>query len=296
VNWIHALHAAWECRHEHAPLQFRARARWTKGRARHHERAAARMAKLVITNSDRTRRHAIDLLGLDESRVHRVYYGIDGDVFQPATRDQRAAARSALNLPDNRPIISFIGSLGWDRNKGFDTLFRAHESLCADASWDPILIAAGAGADGEFWRAESQRLGLSDRVRILGFTKEIPNLLAATDLLVAPSNYESYGLAVHEALCREIPVIVSRVAGIAERYPQELDELLLPDARDAIDLAARLKRWRANPRRFVEPIARFSQTLRQTSWDQMSLRIVELIDATCASESSNVIDNQRVYA
>jgi glycosyltransferase involved in cell wall biosynthesis len=277
VNWVHALHAAWDCRHEHAPLRFRARARFTKWRARVNEQTALRKARLVITNSERTRRQAIDLLGLDETRVHRVHYGIDADVFRPATLQQRAAARAALNLPADKPVVAFIGTLGWDRNKGFDTLFRAQQFLCSDASWDTVLIAAGAGAEGEFWRAEAKRIGLEQRIRMLGFTTQIPDLLAASDLLVAPSTYESYGLAVHEALSREIPVMVSATAGIAGRYPADLRKLLLENPTDVSDLADKLKRWRENPRRFSEALARFSRQLRETSWEEMSSQILRLI-------------------
>jgi glycosyltransferase involved in cell wall biosynthesis len=301
VNWIHALHAAWDCRHAHAPLAFRARARWQKRRDRHRERAAVRSARLVITNSDRTRRQAIELLALDQAKVQTVHYGIDGELFRRATSSQKHAARAALSLPVDRPVIAFIGTLGHDRNKGFDTLFEAHASLCESrgAEWDPILVAAGAGRDVKHWQNQIARRGLtgrglsghgltgggltgrglSDRVRMLGFTKQIPDLLAAADLVVAPSSYESYGMAVHEALCREIPAIVSNIAGVAERYPPELSDLLLPNPTDARDLAAKLSAWHAAPSRFREPLARFAQTLRAVSWSDMASRIVQLIDA-----------------
>jgi glycosyltransferase involved in cell wall biosynthesis len=235
---------------------------------------------------------------LDESRVHRVYYGVDMAIYRPLDPQQRAAGRAALNLPLDRPVIAFVGTLGWDRNKGFDTLFRAHQSLCEAPAWDPILVAAGAGADVDFWRREAHRPGLDGRVRMLGFSRQIPNLLAAADVMVAPSSYESYGLAVHEALCCQIPVIVSAAAGIAERYPDDLRELLLPSANDSADLALRLKRWRASPDRFLAPLARFGERLRHTSWQQMSEQMVELIqsESLCRDPCSPMMQTPRTDA
>jgi glycosyltransferase involved in cell wall biosynthesis len=277
VNWVHALHAAWPRRDAHAPLTFRARAVLTKWRARAHERRAIRRAQIVITNSQRSRRQLIELLGVDPARVHCAYYGIDADAFRPPTPAEREAARAALALPPDRPVIGFVGTLGWDRNKGFDTLFAAQKLLCADANWDASLVAAGAGQEVEFWRAQAARFQLEDRIRMLGFTKQVPELLAAIDLLVAPSNYESYGLAVHEALCRSLPAMVSKAAGVAERYPESLSDLLIEDPQAATALAAQLRRWWAERDRYRSLVAPFGDLLRTRSWEKMCDEIVWLV-------------------
>ena len=72
------------------------------------------------------------------------------------------------------------------------------------------------------------------RINFLGFIAICRRLLAAADVLVHPARYEAYGLAVHEALCRDIPAIVSREAGVAERFPAALEPLLLDDP-DSVD-------------------------------------------------------------
>ena len=53
-------------------------------------------------------------------------------------------------------------------------------------------------------------------------------LLAAADLLVSPVRYEAYGLNVHEALCRGAAVMVTRTAGVVERFDHDLEPSLLP--------------------------------------------------------------------
>src|SRR5207244_3413572 len=98
-----------------------------------------------------------------------------------------------------------------------------------------------------------------------------------------------YGLAVQEALCSGVPVFVSAVAGIAERYPSDLRELLLPDAGDAAELANRLTRWQRDPQRFAPALARFASELRDRSWEQMARDIVELIDGNAPSEQPRAV-------
>lgn len=283
VNWVHAVHAAWENRAAYAPTLSRLGAASLKYAAKRAERRALRMASLVLTNSRQARQQVIDGVGLPEDRVHAVYYGIDPEVFRPIDVSERVSARRRWGWPEERPIVAFIGALGRDRNKGFDVLFAAWEQLCKDSEWDADLVVAGAGAEVEVWRRLAAAAGLSERVRMLGFTKQIPDLLAAADALVSPTRYDAYGLGVHEALCRGLPAFVTRSAGIAERYPADLSDLLLCDPPNPVDLAQRLRRWRSDIPGYSVRVARFGATLRQRTWLDMAREIVALLEASTHS-------------
>jgi glycosyltransferase involved in cell wall biosynthesis len=280
VNWIHAVHAAWSTRHAHAPLAFRLRAGLMKRVALRAERRSLETARIVITNSLSARQQVIDHIGLAPERVHTVYYGNDAERFHPFTEIERADARQRLGWEAGRPVVVFIGTLGHDRNKGFDVLFRAWEQLCSDPEWDADLVALGAGAEVELWRRRAVEKNLSERVRLMGFTKQVRDVLAAADALVSPTHYDAYGLGVQEALCCGLPAFVTRVAGVAERYPCELSDLLLDDPPQAEDLVSRLRRWRADMTSYRQRVARFGELLRQRTWTDMSREIVELIATT----------------
>jgi glycosyltransferase involved in cell wall biosynthesis len=277
VNWVHAVHAAWNNRHEHAPLQFRLRADWAKRAARRAELRSLQSAKLVLTNSKRARQQVIDHAGLQPERVHAVYYGVDPDVFHPSSEQERKAARGSLGWPSSRPVLAFIGTLGHDRNKGFDVLFAAWELLCRDGTWDVDLVALGAGAEVELWRQRAVEAKLQERVRMTGFTKDVRSVLAAADALVSPTHYDAYGLGVQEALCCGLPAFVTGSAGVAERYPEELSDLLLSDPPEASDLAHRLWLWRANMEGYGARVSKFGAELRRRTWADMSGEIYELM-------------------
>ena len=144
-------------------------------------------------------------------------------------------------------------------------------------SWDGQLIVAGAGAELPIWRQRAADAGIASRIEFLGFREDVPDLMRAIDLHVSPTRYEPYSLVTQEALCCGSPAFVSRIAGISERYPPELNELLIPDPNDARDLANRLRRWRSRREEFAPQVAQFSEQLRAYTWNDMARQIVETI-------------------
>ena len=276
ANWVHYLHAA------HTPLAAgspirRAKTAWTHRRDLAAERSALRDAPLVICNSRRTRQDVIERIGVEPSRAHVVYYGCDPAALPPATPAARAAARASNGWPADRPLVGFVGALG-DRRKAFDVVFGAWRALCGRADWDADLIVAGAGAELSAWRRRAAEAGLADRVRFLGFRRDVPSLLAGLDALVHPARYEAYGLSVREALCRGLPAIVSAAAGVAEHYPASLQDLLIVNPDDAGELADRLSAWRRDLSRYRALVEPLSAALRARTWDAMGEEIARLVE------------------
>ncbi|MGH8013674.1 MAG: glycosyltransferase family 4 protein [Candidatus Binataceae bacterium] len=283
INWVHYIHRASQFWDEGAPLWFKTKNRIGCLIDRRRELLALRNARVVLANSDRTRADLISLLGLEPQRVHTVYLGAEPS-WMPADANRRLAARAWLGKPARRPLVAFIGALGYDNRKGFDRLMTAWRRLCARPEWDADLIAAGGGRALASWRREVAEAGLGERVTMLGFTSRVTDLLAAADLLVSPVRYEAYGVNVQEALCAGVPAMVTRATGIAERYPAELSDLLL-DRDDADSLAARLLRWRADMNGFRNRAAPLGRLLRSQTLGDMAAQIVAIVESTPPSAS-----------
>jgi len=273
VNWVHYVHAAYE------PESQAGQLRQFKGAVSRRlflatERRALELARVIIVNSDRTKRDLIERLGIPEQRIYRVYYGIEPQIFYPASPQERSELRQQLGWSPEKPIVVFLGALS-DRRKGFDTLFSAWQLLCADSNWDAGLLVIGSGAEQPLWQRRTAEAGLSSRILFLGFRSDVPDLLRSADCLVAPTRYEAYGLGVHEALCCGLPAIVSTLAGVAERYLPHLRELLLPNLDDAADLAARLRQWRRDSQRYSQLVGSLCEDFRCYTWDDMAQSILE---------------------
>ena len=272
INWVHYVHAAFDP--PAAGLGNRLRDGRKHERYVAEERRALEGARLVICNSRRTADDVVKLTDVARDRTRVVYYGIDLARFGRVEPVERDASRRSLGLASARRLALFVGALG-DRRKGFDTLFDAWLGLCGRADWDVDLVVAGTGAELDAWKARAARQLPDGRMHFLGFRRDMPAVFAGCDLLIHPARYEPYGLGVHEALCRGLPALVTATAGIAERYPADLSQLLLQDPESASELATRLLAWRddAGVEKRVEE---FASKLRSRTWDQMAREIVAL--------------------
>jgi glycosyltransferase involved in cell wall biosynthesis len=277
VNWVHYLHAAYRAPLAGSPAR-RAWQRLKHQRALADEQKALRRARVVIANSEATRREILARLGVHPERVHTVYYGTDPQALAPITAGDRAAARAALGWAPERRVVLFVGALG-DRRKGFDTLFAAWQAVCADPGWEADLVVVGRGAELAAWQARAAaNAAVAGSIRFLGMRDDVPRLLAAADLMVAPTRYEAYGLAVHEAWARALPALVSAAAGVAERCLPELrGQLLLDNPEDAAALAERLRAWGKNPDALAAPLLEQSRRLHAHTWDDMAAAMLALV-------------------
>lgn len=277
INWVHCVHSAWHRNYENGPGWFQAKNRIAHAAECRREYKAFRRARVIVANSNLTKRYIQECLGGESPKVHTVYLGSDPG-FRPPTDEERLQARRRWGIAPGRRVALFVGALGLDNNKGFDTLFETWRRLCGDPDWDVDLLAAGGGRAVPEWKAKVRGARLEDRIRMLGFCDEIPELLAAADLLVSPVRYETYGLNVHEAVCRGLPALTSARAGIAERFPEELRAMLLLDPENIPHCIERLMMWRSNPEDWAARFRRFGTVLNQRDWNRMSVEIIELIE------------------
>jgi glycosyltransferase involved in cell wall biosynthesis len=286
VNWVHYVHHASRFEDDGAPIVVRLKNRYAERVFRKHEESAIQKPKLVITNSELTRRHVVELLGVDAQWVATVYLGANAE-WAPPGSDERRSARAWLNIADDVPVVAFVGALGHDKRKGFDTLWAAWREVSSDPAWNAHLVVAGGGRQVERWRRITAETG--GRVHILGFTDRVRDLLAASDLLVSPVRYEPFGLNVTEAICRGVPAIVSANAGMAELYPPALRSWLLADATDHHELANKLKAWRRDIEGAQKAFAPFGSTLRQRSWQAMADDFIALVHARLRPSTGNTL-------
>jgi len=290
INWIHYVHHAWNARVEAAPLWYKARTMAERQINLRRERRILPRARILIANSERTRNDLLTHLQVSAERVRTIYLGTDDD-WREMTVARRDEARLRFGQPPEVPLVIFVGAMGYDLRKGFDTLWRAWQELCANPDWDARLIVAGGGRRVKSWRQRVANSGLSWRVQIIGFVEKVSDLIAAADLLVSPVRYEAYGLNVQEALCCGVPAIVSASAGVAEQYSNELQELLLSNPDDPHELAARMSNWRARMDTFKSLTAPVAERLRSHNWRDMAAQIVALARSDAATQIDSRSDS-----
>ena len=280
VNWVHYVHAAYQP--EVAGMFRRAVHAWKRQAFLQEEREAILSAKVVIANSHRTRHDLIEKLGVHPHRIETVFYGVDPQTLRPADEREREAFRVEMGWPTAANVALFVGALG-DRRKGFDVVFDAWRMLRQRHGWDVRLLVVGRGAEAGAWEVRVKAGGMGEMVKFLGFRDDVPRIVRAVDVLVAPARYEPYGLGVHEALCSGVPAVVSESSGVTEQMGA-LSQLFVSSPEDPGELARRLLEWRDGRERFGRVAADLSATLRRWTWDDMAATFVRAV--TGESEAS----------
>lgn len=191
----------------------------------------------VIAVSDSVRDSVIERVGLEPERVHTIPNWIDPARFQPVDRD---AARAMFQLRSNL-TIACIGQIV--PAKGQEEFIRAASRVAQMRSDVTFLVVGEETEEGHPFTQElkalTEKLGLRDRVRFLGFVSDVPTLLAAVDIVVVPSWNEGFSLVTIEALASRKAVLASNAGGIAGIIKDGATGLLFPP-RDVKVLADKL--------------------------------------------------------
>lgn len=169
-------------------------------------------ADRLIVNTEDEARQLVALHDADPRRIDVAHPGVDLEVFRPG---DRRAARQALGLPADEPIVAFVGRI--QPLKAPDILLRAAAKL-------PGMRAVVAGGpSGSIGLAEpgslvglAAELGISDRVTFLPpqSREDLANLFRAADLVAVPSYSESFGLVALEAQACGTPAVAAKVGGL----------------------------------------------------------------------------------
>jgi glycosyltransferase involved in cell wall biosynthesis len=160
-----------------------------------YERPAKR-CDAIVTVSDFTSRSVTEHLGVNQSRIHRVYPGIDTDLFQPGVRNsptEPALYYPARGLP----------------HKNHARLFRAVERVREHHQGLTLILS---GSD------EQSLHPLPDFVVHVGniTPREVRDLYRGVTAVVFPSLYEGFGFPPLEALATGTPVVASRAGALPE--------------------------------------------------------------------------------
>jgi len=204
-------------------------------------RATARMSQLTAVSSD-IRDHLIARCGVPPQRVTVVENGIAVDRYG-ATDGPAHAFRTRLGIAPAAPLLGALGS--YYPVKGHEYLIEAMPRVLSRFP-DATLLLAGQGELADALGSHAARLGLGDRVRVIGYLDDPREYLAALDVFVMPSLSEGMPLALLEAAATRLPLIATRVGGMPELVTHEHSGLLVPPA-DAGALADAVIRLLAEP-------------------------------------------------
>jgi glycosyltransferase involved in cell wall biosynthesis len=151
--------------------------------------------------------------------------GVDLESFRPG---DRAAARAALGLAADIPLLLYVGRL--DREKNLALLLEAFERVAAGHP-TVELVLVGRGTWESALRRQAARLPSGSRVRFAGGVphEAVVRYYQAADLFVFASTTETQGLAVLEAMAVGLPVVAVRASGVEDAVVDGVSGLLVAE-------------------------------------------------------------------
>jgi len=233
-------------------------------RLRASERSALACARHVIATSAAVARLLVDDYGVAAGRLSVVEPGTDRVLPPPRKREGEVK-------------LLAVGSV--IPRKGYDVLVAALARL-RHLPWR-LIIAGDRGRSPQTsrrLRAEIARLGLADRITLLGAvtSAELSPLYACTDLFVLPSRFEGYGMAYTEAIAHGVPVIGTTAGAVPQTVPADAGVLVAPD--DVEALTATLQRLIANPHE-RERLAAGARAAKFPSWSEQAALFARVLES-----------------
>ena len=184
--------------------------------------------------------------GMEEDKIRVIHNGVDLEAFHPRLRDteQTFELRQSLGISVQSKVVLFVGQIGM--RKAVDVLLESFERLIV-AVPDSHLWILGERHSKKQEAVEyetaliiaSQQPTIAGRVHWLGRRDDVPQLMAASDLLLHPARQEPLGRVILESVASGLPVVTTLVGGSPEILGCVESADLLCQVDDADALAAR---------------------------------------------------------
>lgn len=163
-------------------------------------------------------RHSVDTLvslGVAPSRMAMVPYGVSAEGTAPVERDAELLVEMTRRRRQGTFVVACVGTVG--PRKQQTLLVEAIASLKV-----PSFCVFVGGGETEMLRSFADEAGVSENVRVHGYSPTARRLAASADVLVLPSRSEGHPVSVLEAYCDGTLVVVSDIPELTELVPDDL--------------------------------------------------------------------------
>jgi glycosyltransferase involved in cell wall biosynthesis len=188
--------------------------KWTARVFSTAERVLGRRSDALIAVSPRVRDDLLRTHRIGTADRFRVVpLGFDLQRLAAIGPAERTAARAAFDLREDARVVAFVGRLTAIKQP---ELFVAAAADVARADARARFLIAGGGELEHAVRAKAASLGLGDRLRFLGWQRDVAPIYAASDLVAITSRNEGTPVALIESMAAGVPGICFAVGGVPD--------------------------------------------------------------------------------
>jgi glycosyltransferase involved in cell wall biosynthesis len=200
--------------------------------------------------------------------------GVDLNLFSKTfSPEEKMQTEKLLGKKDGDVFL--VTSSRLTKKNAVDDIISALVSLPEYIS----LVVIGKGEEGLRLQNQAENLGLTSRVKFLGFVdqKEIPKYFAICDIFVRPSRSEGFGNSFIEAMAARLPVIATPVGGIPDFLDDKVTGIFCaPDNPKSLSLSVRMLLENPKLKDYIVQNA-FRRVSEEYSWDLIASQMKERV-------------------
>ncbi len=149
---------------------------------------------------------------------------VNCDVYVPLKDEQKRAEARVKLVGTDEPILMHLSN--FRPVKRLVDVVKIFARVTREIPSQLVLVGDGPDRSAAEWLAHDK--GIQSRVHFVGKQERVNELLPLADLLLMPSEMESFGLAALEAMACKVPSIATRVGGVPELIDDGVTGLLYP--------------------------------------------------------------------
>ena len=191
------------------------------------------LADIIVVNSLATKKTLLKSASwLINEKINVVHHGIDYEKYSAAnTKD----IRTEFGLSPQDLIIGFVGRLGVQ--KGVKYMLEGFRSI-AEKFGNLHLIIVGTGEQESLIKEFAEKFNLENKIHLLGFRKDIPDVMRTFSIFLLPSLWEGFGIVLIEAMAAGKPIVATNTSSIPEIVEDGRNGILVqPENAEAISVA-----------------------------------------------------------
>lgn len=195
---------------------------------------------MILAVSTLVKDELLKVYDIPESKIRVIHPGVSIDRFSTLNREScRYEIRQRHGLLENDVVVLFVG-MNFEI-KRLDLVVKGVAALVAKGNRNSNLKVLVVGKGGkEQYLTLARDLTIADRVIFVGVTREIEKYYLASDIFAMPSQFDTFGLAVLEAMTAGLPVIITRKVGARDLIDPGIQGFVLPEEPSPLDLSEKL--------------------------------------------------------
>lgn len=175
------------------------------------ERILSRWTDIIITINNEDYENAKKMKLRENGKVYLVNgVGIDLNKFKPKLVEDKNNLRNTYGYNKDDFILTYVGELSGRKNQSI--LIKTVNELRKSVPTIKLLLVGTGSLENQYMK-EVNDYGLSDMIHFLGFRKDIPDLMAISDIGVSSSKQEGLPVNVMEAMSTGLPLVVTNCRG-----------------------------------------------------------------------------------